>query len=61
MGYVAHLTQLGQLLQQIGQKNELIGEQLDEDTEWKSFASEYLAPRLEIRSGSLCSGNQFEK
>ena len=61
MGYVAHLTRLAQLLVQIGEKNELIGEQLEEDTEWKSFESGYLQPRIEVRTGNLCRQNQFEK
>ena len=54
MGYVAHLTRLAQLLVQIGEKNELIGEQLEENTEWKSFESGYLQPRIEVRTGNLC-------
>ena len=59
MGYVAHLTRLAQLLVQIGEKNELIGEQLEEDTEWKAFESEVLRPRIEVRTGNLCRQNQF--
>ena len=61
MGYVAHLTRLAQLLVQIGDKNELIGEQLDEDAEWKSFEADYLRPRLELRTGNLCRQNHIEK
>ena len=61
MGYVAHLTQLAHLIVQIGAKNEIIGEQLEEDSEWKSFESEYLQPRIEVRTGNLCRQIQFEK
>ena len=61
MGYVAHLTRLAQLLQQIGEKNEIIREQFDENNEWKNFESSYLRPRIEKRTGNLCRGQQKKK
>ena len=61
MGYVAHLGRLGQLLLQIGDKNDLIKEQLQENEEWAQFERDYLRPRIETRSGRLCKGKQFEK
>lgn len=61
MGYVAHLGRLAQLLQQIGEKNEIIREQLDENSEWSNFESSYLRPRIEKRAGNLCRGQQKKK
>ena len=37
MGYVAHLSRLAQLILQIGDKNEIIREQLDELEDWSKF------------------------
>lgn len=46
MGYVAHLTKLAHLLLQIGAKNELINEQLQDDADWKQFETDYLQARI---------------
>ena len=59
MGYVSHLTRLATIIQKIGEKNDMVKEQLEE--EWIEFDKSYLTPRIEKRAGSLCRGKQFEK
>jgi len=61
MGYVAHLARLGELLIQVADKNDIIREQLDENSDWVNFEKLYLRPRIEKRTGSLCRGKQYEK
>lgn len=61
MGYVAHLGRLAELILQIGEKNDMIREQLDDNQEWVAFERENLRPRIEKRSGSLCKGKEYEK
>lgn len=56
IGYVAHLTRIATLLQQIADKNDLIKEQFEENQDWSDFVLTYLKPRLELRTGSLCRG-----
>ena len=36
-------------------------EQLEDDSQWKDFQDNFLKERLELRSGKLCRGKQFEK
>ena len=61
MGYVAHLGRLAQIILQIGDKNDMIREQLDDMEEWKNFEESSLRARIELRTGSLCRGKKFEK
>lgn len=61
MGYVAHLGRLAELILQIGEKNDMIREQLEDNQEWVAFERENLRPRIEKRSGSLCRGKEYEK
>ena len=61
MGYVAHLTRLGQFLLGVCDQNDLVREELAEDQSWTSFVKDCLQPRIELRTGSLCRGKQYEK
>ena len=61
MGYVAHLTRLAEVIQEVASENEIVHEQLQEERQWKDFQDNFLKDRLELRSGKLCRGKQFEK
>ena len=59
MGYVAHLTRLAEVIQQVASENDIVREQLDDDENWTNLEKEFLKERLELRSGKLCRGQQF--
>jgi len=61
MGYVAHLSRLASVITKLVEADEDLREQFSENTEWVDFEKTYLKPREELRSGSLCRGQQFEK
>lgn len=61
MGYVAHLSKLGELLLQVSDKNDIIKEQLNDNSDWVDYEKLYLRPRMEKRNGALCRGKQYEK
>ena len=60
-GHIAHLGRLAHLIHQVSEKNDVIQESLQETESWKTFTESYLKPRIELRTGSLCRGKQFEK